>query len=204
MRPFRFAELRPLGQLLATYLLLEGKDGLLLVDQHAAHERVLYERLRAGWLEGGAERQALLVPETLELEPGAAEVFEAARATVRALGFEVESFGGDAVVVRAVPALLEGRDPVALLRGLAEELRAADALGAEARPDARSLEAADRLFATAACHAARRAGEVLPAGEQAALLEALDAIPWAPTCPHGRPVAVPLSRGEIERRFGRA
>ena len=203
-RPVSFAKLRPLGQLLATYLLLEGPDGLLLVDQHAAHERVLYERLRAGWLEGGAERQALLVPETLELEPGTAEIFESAAETVRALGFEVEAFGGDAVVVRAVPALLADRGPLALLRSLADELRAAEAVGVSSLPDARALEAADRLFASAACHAARRAGEVLAPGEQQALLEALDAIPWAPTCPHGRPVAVPVSRREIERRFGRS
>lgn len=203
-RPFRFAELRLLDQLLGTYLLLEGKDGLLLVDQHAAHERVLYERLRAGWLEGGAARQALLVPATLELEPGVAEIFEAAHETVRALGFEVEAFGGEAVMVRAVPALLADRDPVELLRGLADELRAAGALGTTARPDARGLDAADRVLATTACHAARRAGERLEPREQRALLEALDAIPWAPTCPHGRPVAVPLSLAEIERRFGRA
>ena len=196
-RPLRFTELRLLGQLLGTYLLAEEKEGLLLVDQHAAHERILYEGLRAAWLEGGPERQALLAPASLELEPAQAAALAEHRDVARALGFEVEPFGAGAVVVRAVPALLAERDPLGLLRSLAEELRAAGLLGAPLQPGTRILEAADRLFASLACHAARRAGEVLSGEEQRALLDALDAIPWAPTCPHGRPVAVPVTRAEI-------
>ena len=204
----RFADLRPLGQLLASYLLLEDKSGLLLVDQHAAHERVLYEHMRRSWLEGGVERQALLVPATIELDTAAAAALEASAPLLERLGFEIEPFGAGAVLVRAVPALLSERDPAALLRGLAEELASGTlATGAESgageAASVRLLEAADRLFASLACHAARRAGDVLPPGEQRALLDALDAIPWAPTCPHGRPVAIPLSLAEIERRFGR-
>jgi DNA mismatch repair protein MutL len=107
------------------------------------------------------------------------------------------------VVVRAVPALLAERDPAGLVRDLAEELRAAQALDGEVEASPRLLAAAERGFATLACHAARRAGDVLEPREQRALLEALDTIPWAPTCPHGRPVAVALSLAEIERRFGR-
>jgi DNA mismatch repair protein MutL len=200
-RPFRFGELRVLGQLHGTYLLLEAKDGLLLVDQHAAHERVLYESLRAAWREAGVPRQALLVPETLELEPAAQAALVERSEEVAALGYEVEPFGAGAVVVRAVPALLAERDPLGGLRGLAEQL--AEGELALPRAGSRWLDAADRLFASLACHSARRAGDALVPAEQRALADALDAIPWAPTCPHGRPVAVPIATAEIARRFGR-
>jgi DNA mismatch repair protein MutL len=195
----RFAEQRAIGQLLATYLLLETVEGLLLVDQHAAHERVLYERLRAAWRQRGVERQPLLLPATVELAPDAVARLSAAGDALLELGFEVEAFGEDAVAVRAVPALLAGRDPASLVAALAGEL-------APGEPDTalRSPEAADRLFASMACHAARRAGDQLDPREQQALLAALDEIPWAPTCPHGRPVAIRMTREEIERRFGRS
>jgi DNA mismatch repair protein MutL len=107
------------------------------------------------------------------------------------------------VAVRAVPALLAGRDPASLIRNLADELQGAGGEADPLRLGSRALEAADRLFASLACHGARRKGEVLSAGEQEALLDAVDAIPWAPTCPHGRPVIVPIELAEIERRFGR-
>ncbi len=200
---FRFGDLRVLGQLLGTYLLVEEKQGLLLVDQHAAHERVLYERLRASWLAGSVARQALLLPTTLELEAPALAALSEHAELVRALGFEVDPFGEDTLAVRAVPALLAERDPLGLIRGLAEELRSGAQLGASMQPGDAILEGADRLFASMACHSARRAGEVLNPSEQRALLDSLDAIPWAPSCPHGRPVAIPISRSEIERRFGR-
>ncbi len=202
-RPFRFGELRLLGQLHGTYLLLESKEGLLLVDQHAAHERVLYESLRAAWHGSGVPRQGLLVAETLELEPAFQGALVEHAALVEALGYEVEPFGAGAVVVRAVPALLAERDPLGGLRSLAEQLREGAGEGAASRAASRWLDAADRLFASLACHSARRAGEVLPPTEQRALADALDAIPWAPTCPHGRPVAVPIAAAEIARRFGR-
>jgi DNA mismatch repair protein MutL len=194
----RFSELRVIGQLLGTYLLLEGRDGLLLVDQHAAHERVLYERLRASWLDGKTPRQALLVPATFELAPRAVAACDQNAAWLAQLGFEVEAFGERNVVLRSVPELFADRDPLPLLRELAEQL-ASEGEGRSARP----LDAADRFFATVACHAARRAGDVLPDAELRALVRELDTIPWAPTCPHGRPVATPLPKREIERRFGR-
>jgi DNA mismatch repair protein MutL len=203
-RPFLFGNLRLLGQLLGTYLLLEEKQGLLLVDQHAAHERVLYEQLRAAWLEGRVQSQGLLVPITLELEATALTALVEHREVIDALGFEVEPFGESTLAIRAVPALLAERDPIGLIRGLIDELRRGAQLGAAMRPGTRILEGADRLFATMACHAARRAGEVLHPTEQRALLDSLDAIPWAPSCPHGRPVAVAVTLSEIERRFGRS
>jgi DNA mismatch repair protein MutL len=176
----------------------------LLVDQHAAHERVLYERLRSSWLEGQVERQGLLVPATIELEAAAVTALVEHGEVIQALGFELEPFGERTVAIRAVPALLVERNPIGLIRGLADELRSGVELGAPMRPGTRILEGADRLFATLACHSARTAGEVLDPTEQRALLESVDAIPWAPSCPHGRPIAVPFSLTEIERRFGRS
>lgn len=202
-RPFSFGDLPRLGQLKASYLLLEGPGGLLLVDQHAAHERVLYERLRAAWLERGVERQGLLVPVTVELTAIQASGLVEAAAAVLQLGFEVEAFGEAAVVVRAVPALLTGRDPEALVRELAEELEQQPLEAAGDGDRIRLLAAVDRVFATLACHSARRFGDRLGEAEQASILEGLDRIPWAPSCPHGRPVAIALDWGDIERRFDR-
>ena len=199
----RFADLRLLGQFLSTYLVLETKEQLLLIDQHAGHERVLYERLRSEWLERGIESQGLLTPTTLRVEPRPlAALIESSEAVAR-LGFDFEHYGDSTLAIRAVPALLAGRDPGQLVRNLAEELAAAGA-GADAlRAGSRSLDAADRVFASLACHSARRRGDVLSLQEQRALLDAMDAIPWAPCCPHGRPVAVPIELAEIERLFSR-
>ncbi len=199
----RFADLRLLGQFLATYLLLESKDRLLLIDQHAAHERVLYERFRAEWIERSVESQRLLAVEVIRLAPRSLAALLTARDSLERLGFEIDAFGEGTVAVRAIPALLADRDPAGLVRNLADELEAAGS-GADAlRMESRALDAADRIFASLACHSARRKGDVLDPREQQALLDALDAIPWAPTCPHGRPVAVPFEVAEIERRFGR-
>ncbi|HEX5066611.1 MAG TPA: DNA mismatch repair endonuclease MutL [Myxococcota bacterium] len=198
---FRLGDLTLLGQLAATYLLLEGKDELLLLDQHAAHERVLYERLRASLLEEGAARQGLLVPLVVELAPAPLAALLEHAALAESLGFETAPFGDGAVALRSVPSLLGERDPAGLLRTLADELAATPAGSAVAA--LRALGPADRVLATLACHAARRKGDVLDPREQRALLDALDAIPWAPTCPHGRPVVVPIALAEIERRFGR-
>jgi len=198
-----FGALRIVGQLLASYLVVEAKQGLLLVDQHAAHERVLYEDLRAEWLEQGVACQPLLVPEAVEIEALAlAALLEAADRTAR-LGFEIEAFGEEAAMVRGIPALLAGRNPSELVRGLARELENPDLEGDGLASDTRLVRAADRVFANLACHSARRFGDHLEVPEQQAILAGLDRIPWAPTCPHGRPVAISVDLGEIERRFGR-
>jgi DNA mismatch repair protein MutL len=199
----RFGDLRLLGQFLATYLLLETKEQLLLIDQHAAHERVLYEQFRAQWLENGVASQGLLAPSVVRLEPRPLAALLECADSLAAIGFDVEDFGEGSVAVRAVPALLGESDPVALVRNLADELAATASAADALRLETRALETADRIFASLACHSARRKGEVLDLREQRALLDALDAIPWAPTCPHGRPVAVPIEIAEIERRFGR-
>ena len=198
-----FGELRLLGQVMATYLVVEARQGLLLVDQHAAHERVLYERLREQWLGRGVESQGLLVPASVPLDPTRFTTLTAAPQLAERLGFELEPFGADTVAVRSVPAILSGRDPALLVSDLADELAAAG-MDAETPPDAaRVPDSADRVFASLACHSARRKGDVLLPREQQALLDAVDAIPWAPTCPHGRPVFIPIDLAEIERRFGR-
>jgi DNA mismatch repair protein MutL len=202
-RPFLFAELERLGQLKASYILLEGPGGLVLVDQHAAHERVLYEQLRANWLEAGVERQGLLVPVTLELPALQVEALVGGAAAVEQLGFEIERFGEAAVVVRAVPALLADRDPAELVRELAEELEKGPLEEPGDGDRVRLLAAVDRFFATLACHSARRFGDRLGPEEQRAILRSLDEVPWAPSCPHGRPVAIALDLPDIERRFER-
>jgi DNA mismatch repair protein MutL len=195
--------MRLLGQLQARYLVLEAEKGLLLVDQHAAHERILYERLRGAWLEHKVEGQGLLVPETLDIGPRGVAVLADASKWIAALGFEVEAFGESAVVIRAIPALLSGNDPRRLVSDLVDELGQVDVTPGPGADPTRLLADADRLFATLACHSARRFGDHLPEDEQRAILRGLDAIAWAPTCPHGRPVAAHFGLGELDGRFGR-
>jgi DNA mismatch repair protein MutL len=198
-----FGALEILGQLRASYLLAETEDGLMVVDQHAAHERILYEGLRKGWLEAGVARQGLLTPLTVELSPVAIEALAESPDLVERLGFEVEPFGDGAVLVRAIPAEVSGQDVGELITELAgalEEVDRGDDMDAAA---IRWLPSLDRLFATMACHSARRFGDRLPAEEQKAILAGLDTIPWAPTCPHGRPVAILLSHEDLELRFRR-
>jgi DNA mismatch repair protein MutL len=197
----RFSELRCLGQVMSTYLVLEDKGALLLVDQHAAHERVLYERLRAGWLRDGVPRQALLLAVQVDLPAEVVSALEEHRETTERLGFEIDRFGGGSAIVRAVPAILAQRDPARLVRRLGDALITRADAGEMAM--LRELTPLDRLAATIACHGATRAGDPLAPPEQEALLADLDAIPWAPCCPHGRPVAVPMPVSEIEARFGR-
>ena len=204
--PGRFAEHRYLGQVLATYLVLAGGEGIVLVDQHAAHERVLFERLRASLLDGKLERQALLVPVSLELSTSAAEALFLHAAALERAGFELERGeggvrGGVRVRLRTVPALLADTksDWPALLEETAALLREPDAAAERGGIDA----AFHHIFATAACHAAVRKGDRLDAREVRGLLEALDQVVWFPNCPHGRPVLSLLSEPELERRFGR-
>jgi len=199
-----FGSLRLLGQLRASYLLAEADEGLLVVDQHAAHERVLYERLRSSWLAAGVARQGLLTPVTVSLSPRAVAALEEEAEVVARLGFEIETFGEGAVLVRAIPAEMTGQDAAVLVGELAAALEEVERGGSSDEGATRWLPGLDRLFATLACHSARRFGDRLPEAEQRAILEGLDAIPWAPTCPHGRPVAILLHAEHLERRFRRS
>jgi DNA mismatch repair protein MutL len=198
-----FGTLPILGQLRASYLLAETDDGLIVVDQHAAHERILYEGLRKQWLESGVARQGLLAPATVALSSGAIAALEGAAELAERLGFEIEAFGEGAVLVRSVPTELAGQDVVGLVTELAAALEEAPQ-GEESDASAiRWLPSLDRLFATLACHSARRFGDRLPEAEQRAILTGLDSIPWAPTCPHGRPVAILIRHEDLELRFRR-
>jgi DNA mismatch repair protein MutL len=187
---------RALAQVLETYILAEAPDGaLILVDQHAAHERLTHERLSEEMRAGAVRSQPLLIPAVVEL-PGAATLAEAAPELAK-LGLELEGFGPGAVIVRALPALLGAPDPAPLLRDLAEEL----AESGEGTALAMRLDAA---IARLACHGSIRAGRRLTLAEMDALLRAMERTPRAATCSHGRPTYLRLGASEFARLFGRS
>ncbi|MBI2723522.1 MAG: DNA mismatch repair endonuclease MutL [Chloroflexi bacterium] len=189
----RLPMLRAVGQVAATYVVAEGPDGLYLVDQHAAHERVLYERFLLASERSSGESQPLLEPLALELAPPhRALLAEHAEAFAR-LGFEVEPFGGGAHVLRRLPAAMAAGDVAARLRELL------DRLGRDDGPD----ESRHRVAASLACHAAVRAGMSMGADEQRALLRELESAASPRTCPHGRPTMVHLTSDAIAREFRR-
>jgi DNA mismatch repair protein MutL len=190
----RIPLLRLVGQIANTYLVAEGPDGLYLIDQHAAHERVLFERWMAQ-LSGGVPAQALLHPVTVELPQPAANLLAEQLATLTSLGFQVEAFGPNTFLVRAVPALLTGSDPAAGLRVLVENFEEDEA------PLQAVREA--RLIARVCKRAAVKAGQSLTTEEQRALLLDLEACQSPRTCPHGRPTMIHLSVDLLERQFGR-
>jgi DNA mismatch repair protein MutL len=188
---------RALAQLMETYILAEAPDGaLVLVDQHAAHERLTHEALRAQLIEGGVRAQPLLLPSVVDLPPADAARLLGFAADLARLGLEIEGFGPGAVLVRALPALLGPADPGPLLRDLAEELAAYD----EATALDRKLDAA---VARLACHGSVRAGRRLTSPEMDALLRQMEATPRAATCSHGRPTFLRLGAAELEKLFGR-
>jgi DNA mismatch repair protein MutL len=188
---------RAVAQLLDTYIIAEAADGaLVLVDQHAAHERLTHEALTAQLREGSVRAQPLLVPAVVDMpQADAARLLGAADALAR-LGLEIEGFGAGAVLVRSLPALLGAADPAPLLRDMAEEL----AEDAESTALDRKLDAA---IARLACHGSIRAGRRLAAAEMDALLRQMEATPRAATCSHGRPTVLKLDRAALERMFGR-
>jgi DNA mismatch repair protein MutL len=190
----------PLGaaraQLHATYIVAETADGLVIVDQHAAHERLVYERLKRGVEDTGVARQILLIPEIVYLSPSDAEALLAEADSLARWGLLVEGFGPGAVVVREAPAMLGDTDLKRLVKDLAEEIAHWER--------AKGLE--DRLWAIAsrmACHGSVRAGRVLKPAEMNALLREMEATPNASTCNHGRPTYVKLGLAEVEKLFGR-
>jgi DNA mismatch repair protein MutL len=188
---------RAVAQILDTFIIAEAADGsLVLVDQHAAHERLTHEALSAQLLEGGVRAQPLLVPAVVDMpQADAARLLGAAEALAR-LGLEIEGFGAGAVLVRSLPALLGAADPAPLLRDMAEEL----AVDAESTALERKLDAA---IARLACHGSIRAGRRMNAAEMDALLRQMEATPRAATCSHGRPTVLKLDAAALERMFGR-
>ena len=196
----RLPALRPLGQIELTYLVTEAPDGLYLVDQHAAHERVLYERVQAARAARESLSQPLLEAVVVELSASQAALAQAIGDELAAVGWSVAATDGSALLVHAVPATLHGdavrrRDSLDAGRLLVEQL---DAVEAEER-----LTGPDRVAATLACRAAVRAGDSMAIEQQRALLEALERAETPQSCPHGRPTMLHLSRSALERAFGR-
>ena len=185
----------PLLQLRRTYLLFEHDDGVVLIDQHSAHERVLYEQFMGTLERGESPAQRLLFPLTLHLGPEEADAFDANRAAFEALGFEIEHFGGHSLIVQSVPMPHPRFDAERCLR---ETLAALT--GDRAPGDAKRHE---RLAATFACKAAVKAGDVLSPGEMRALYVALADTRLPAHDVHGRATIVRLSWDELDRRFGR-
>src|SRR6185436_7133907 len=194
--PKGFGSLRFVGQLFDGYLLCEGEGRVVLVDQHAAHERVVFGRLRAEARARGVERDRLLVPETVTLPPAHVATLAEHGAALEAAGLEGEAFGEDTWLLRTVPRLVRGRDVGELLRTLAADL-------AEDGASAAAERARDATLARIACHSVVRVGQRLEAAEVRALLEAMDGVEVVAHCPHGRPVAAELTRAQLEAFFRR-
>ncbi len=191
--PHAFSSLKILGQLACAYIVLEAPDGLILIDQHAAHERITSERLVHG--SGSSGSQRLAPPVVLDLPPLEADALSHWIPELRTLGFEVEPFGGGSFVIHAMPAVLKHADPARLIRRLAERTPAE-----ERTPRVERLE---QLAYTAACHASVRAGQRLTEEEMRQLLKDLDAIRLSATCPHGRPLWWKITLDQIQRFFQR-
>lgn len=190
----------PLGaartQLHETYIVAQTRTSVVIVDQHAAHERLVYERLKTGMNNGGVARQLLLIPQIVELEEDEAAALGLSAGALEALGLMLEPFGPGAVMVRELPAVLGGGDIDGLVRDLAREAL----LGGKSSP---LKERLDAVCSTMACHGSVRAGRRLTAEEMNALLREMEATPHSGQCNHGRPTYVELRLGDIERLFGR-
>jgi DNA mismatch repair protein MutL len=179
-----------------TYIVAQTRDGIVIVDQHAAHERLVYERLKAALEQNGVARQILLIPEIVELDAADVERLVARAAELARFGLVVEPFGPGAVAVAETPALMGEIDAQALVRDLADHMAEWD----EALPLERRLM---HVAATMACHGSVRAGRRLKGEEMNALLRDMEATPNSGQCNHGRPTYVELKLSDIERLFGR-
>jgi len=191
---------RPLGaartQIHENYIVSQTRDGLIIVDQHAAHERIVYERLKASLERSGVQRQILLIPEIVEMDEATVERLLARAEELASFGLGIESFGPGAVAVRETPSLLGKTDARGLLRDLAEHMEEWD----EALPLERRLM---HVAATMACHGSVRAGRRLKPEEMNALLREMEATPNSGQCNHGRPTYVELKLSDVEKLFGR-
>ncbi len=194
--PGFFSTLTVIGQFHASYLLCQEGENLLLIDQHAAHERVAFERLRSQLRSGKVASQGLLFPETVEFTFGEAAAIREHREELERLGFDLEPFGGATWLLKEIPCLLSGGESVPTLRDILEELRGVG------RSRAFS-DVAEETLTTIACHSVVRGKRILSRPEIAALFAQMDEAGFAANCPHGRPVYKSLSLGEIEKMFKR-
>ena len=184
------------GQLHANYIVAQTRDGLVIVDQHAAHERLVYERMKAQMAEGSVTRQALLTPEVVDLDPAEAERVASRAAELAEMGLLVEAFGAGAVLVRETPAMLGDTDVQGLIRDIADDL-------AEHGAALSLKERMAEVCGTMACHGSVRSGRILSAPEMNALLRQMEATPHSGQCNHGRPTYVELKLHDLEKLFGR-
>jgi DNA mismatch repair protein MutL len=192
---FAAGEIRILGQLRDTYILCETKDGLLIVDQHAAHERIVYETLKKSFRESNTERQIFLIPPHLEVSVKEARIIDERRDRLLRLGLEIEPFGGETFLLRSVPSILATADWESIFRDMVPLLEEAAEFSEE--------KAMDRFLTVMACHGAIRAGQRLSQQEMALLLRQLKEMDLPTNCPHGRPVFKKFSIYEIEKMFKR-
>jgi DNA mismatch repair protein MutL len=179
------------------YLVAETEDGIVIVDQHALHERVLYEQLRQRVADGSLESQRLLLPETLTVTPGQQALLEEQAALLRRLGIEVTPFGADAVAVQAFPAMLKDTDVPSYMRDLL------DRLGQQQSGSPATDAVLDDLLSMMACKAAVKAGDPLAPEEVDALFAQRGLVEKSSSCPHGRPTMLRLTKSDLERQFKR-
>ena len=191
---------RPLGaaraQLHETYIVAQTRGSVVIVDQHAAHERLVYERMKAALTEGGVKRQGLLIPEIVTLDPHEVSALEDAAPELAELGLALEAFGADAVAVRETPAMLGQTDVQGLVKDLARDI-------ASDRGKTALKQRLEAVASRMACHGSVRAGRRLTPAEMNALLREMEATPFSGQCNHGRPTYVELKLSDIERLFGR-
>jgi len=184
------------AQLHETYVLAQTADGLVIVDQHAAHERLVYERMKEDMAVKGVERQILLLPEVVALDSAETDRLMARRAELAEIGFVLESFGDGAVLVREIPTLFRNADVKQLVQDLSDEI-------AELGAALAIKEKLEEICSTLACHGSVRAGRRLNGEEMNALLREMEDTPHAGQCNHGRPTYVELKLADIEKLFGR-
>ena len=185
--------LRVVGQVMNSYIVAEGPDGLYVIDQHAAHERVRFDKVREQRASSQPEVQGLLEPATFEVTPRQDSILKECLSSLKEFGFNIEEFGDRTYLVRSIPALLAGDDWPAMLRELLDELSGESKSRWE-----------ERMLASIACHGAIKAGQVLSDDEMRALVRQLEQTPNPHTCPHGRPTIIRLTAGQLEREFGRS
>jgi DNA mismatch repair protein MutL len=186
----------PLGQFRDTFIVAVDNEGIAIIDQHVAHERVLFERVMERLTTGPLESQRLLIPMVMELSPSAFQALVGRARELERMGFEIEPFGTNTINVTAVPALVKTEDSATALRALADDLEGLDR-GAHVQ------DALRRIAATTACHAAVKANYPLTYEKMTHILDELRATAYSTICPHGRPVMLRLTRREIEKNFER-
>jgi DNA mismatch repair protein MutL len=186
----------PLGQFRDTFIVAIDDEGIAIVDQHVAHERVLFEQVMERLTAGRLPSQRLLTPMLIEMSPSQRQALAPHAATLDRFGLEIEEFGGDSVRLTALPAVLDPSDCEATVRALAEDLEGLDR-------GARAEDALRRIAATMACHAAVKANYPLTLDKMRYILEELRRTAYSSVCPHGRPVVLRITRREIEKNFQR-